>query len=350
MRKVLAIFLAAGITLSTSFAAANLAPEEVFGASCVRGAVPSAYETLKDCGEWFQVSAQNTSPTSVWGAHTPGHTASEYLPVRIPLELQTAVYQDKEANGCALVVSVRFKWNGVPGAVGPSETNKIVEIIPELFDIGAQPPTKGKKDSISLDFKTKSLGWTISWLASSTMTGKNGMGIGTESWNYNLAGSAELGRDSGRKSKGAIVVSDVQLHQDGLKDVLHYTSTVQFREAHNREKDQSFARTALKNIWYASEGQFLWTAKKSGSCGGAGVSVAASYFRTEQNRREACEFRVNNFDILAKTIIGWVPLAGTGAALAEIVLGQLTSVDARENDCLDQSGVKTTPYSGVLFP
>lgn len=351
MRKTLTIVLTVGLTFSAAFAAANLAPDKALGATCVRGVVPAAYATQKTCSDWYQIAAEDKSAGSVWGAHQAGYTATEYKAVTTPLELQTAIYQNESVSTCQLAISVRFKWNGVPGAVGPSLTNVIVETIPELFDSGANPPTKGNNDSITLDFKTKGLGWTIAFVETSTMTGRNGMGKLTETWDYNSADAQTLARIAG-KSKGAIAVSDIQMYQDPTSNsYAHYTSTVQFREAHNRTNKQGSALTALPSIWYASEGQFVWTAKRSSACSGTGVIVAARYFRTEQAVREACEYKVNVFDTLAKGIFSMIPIAGTGGRLAEIVLGQLTSVSARANTCLDKSAEKITPPSApILFP
>ena len=370
MRKVLAIFLAAGLTMSTSFAAANLAPEEVFGASCVRGAIPSAWEE-KACSEWLNISAQPpTNATSVFGAHMVGNNAN-YYPVATPLEIQTSVYQITNTNSsCSLAISVRFKWNGIPGAVGPNAANKIIEIVPTLRSGKVKPPFEGLLDAVAIDFKTKKLGWKLSFDNSSVLTGKNGKTGITENWNLSNGESAKTLYEQGPTGRGwgqgAIQVPSGDgsgFYQDRTAPLfVHYVSTTSFRESHNRTNGQYDTPATLPSIWFTSEGQFIWRATNSNSsCAGSGVSVEASYVRTETVGRNACKFSpFDSLNAIAKIALSVIPIpiiklpreAGSLINIgSEVALGQLGDQILRKEVCGDVAEIrKQSANFSPLFP
>ncbi len=368
MRKVLAIFLAAGLTLSTSFAAANLAPEEVLGASCVRGAIPSSWKELA-CSEWLNISAQpKTTATSVFGAHMVGSNA-DYYPVAIPLQIQTSIYQITNTNSsCSLAISVRFKWNGIPGAVGPNEANKIFEIVPTLRSGTVKPPFEGMLDAVTIDFKTKRLGWKLAFDNSSVLTGMNGKSGITENWNLRNGKSAtnlyEEGPTGRGWGQGAIQVPPNDgsgFYQDQVApSYVHYVSTTSFRESHNRTNLQGNTKDTLPFIWFTSEGQFIWKATNSNSsCAGSGVSVEARYVRTETVRRNACEFSpFDSLNMIARFALSNIPIfanAGIAGELldmkAEVEMGQLGSQTLRKEVCGDVTEIrKQSANFSPLFP
>ena len=368
MRKVLAIFLAAGLTMSTSFAAANLAPEEVFAASCVRGAIPSAWEE-KACSEWLNISAQPPGgATSVFGAHMVGNNAN-YYPATTPLQIQTSVYQITNTNSsCSLAISVRFKWNGIPGAVGPNAANKIIEIVPTLRSGTVKPPFEGLLDAVAIDFKTKKLGWKLAFDNSSVLTGKNGKTGITENWNLSNGESAKTLYEQGPEGKGwgqgAIQVPSGDgsgFYQDRTAPLfVHYVSTTSFRESHNRTNGQYDTPATLPSIWFTSEGQFIWKATNSNSsCAGSGVSVEASYVRTETVGRNACKFSpFDSLNMIARFALSNIPIfsnAGIAGELldmkAEVEMGQLGSQTLRKEVCGDVTEIRRqSARSSPLFP
>ena len=370
MRKVLAIFLAAGLTLSTSFAAANLAPEEVFGASCVRGAIPSAW-VEEACSEWLNISAQPPrGAKSVFGAHMVGNNAN-YYPVAIPLQIQTSIYQiTNTGSSCSLALSVRFKWNGIPGAVGPNAADKIIEIVPTLRSGKVNPPFEGLLDAVVIDFKTKKLGWKLAFDDSSVLTGKNGKTGITENWNLRNGISAttllEQGPTGRGWGQGAIQVPSGDgsgFYQDRTAPLfVHYVSTTSFRESHNRTNGQYDTPATLPSIWFTSEGQFIWKAINSNSsCDGSGVSVTASYVRTETVGRNACKFSpFDSLNAIAEIALSVVPipilkLPREADSLIniglQVALGQLGGEIPRKEVCGDVAEIrKQSANFSPLFP
>ena len=370
MRKVLAVFLAAGLTLSTSFAAANLAPEEVFGASCVRGAIPSAW-VEEACSEWLNISAQPPGRAkSVFGAHMVGNNAN-YYPVAIPLQIQTSIYRiTNTRSSCSLAISVRFKWNGIPGAVGPNAADKIIEIVPTLRSGTVKPPFEGLLDAVVIDFKTKKLGWKLSFDNSSTLTGKNGKTGITENWNLSDGESAktlyEQGPEGRGWGKGAIQVPSGDgsgFYQDRTAPLfVHYVSTTSFRESHNRTNGQYDTPATLPSIWFTSEGQFIWKAINSNSsCDGSGVSVTASYVRTETVGRNACKFSpFDSLNAIAEIALSFIPIPIISLPreaenllniVSEVALGQLGDDIPRTKVCGDVTEIRSqSARSSPLFP
>ena len=359
---VVAAFVASNLIGITG----GLAPQVANAVSCERGAVPALYNYVLHCGNWLSVLPQDTSAESVWGAHKPGST-KKHDPVSVPLQIQLSVFRNTTVRGCSLMASVRFKWNGIPGAVGPSETDIIQETVPEIFNLNGSSPNdiikvpgatvfKGLLDTVNLDIKSRSLGWNVRWSNLSTLVGANGLGTKTENWDFLRPGSTSLAADE-QGNKGGMRVGDVALFQDKTNpDFVHFISSTQFRESHNRTKEQR-PGLGLADIWYTSSGQFLWSVTKASKCEGSALSISANYLRTETDDRERCEYnRMNDWAKASQLIVGSVPIAGNAMnvlkeAAVSGVIGFLLDVKVKADPtCRDRALTVSTPSSKTFFP
>jgi len=340
-------------------------PNTVSAATCVRGAVPAGFNSEKLCQDW---STKADSTSSIFRAHKVG-VKTVYTPVSQPFQTQISVYQDttRPSGTCYLAISVKFKWNGVPGSKAPTL------ITPTLF---RKPfvETKGLPDGIAVELRSSLLGWEWDVLQSSTMTGKNGLTGKTENWNLNATNrpnsdkpfyqrlgdltesdsttyrntSAQGNADG--YSRGAIKVgADVHLGQEGLTAV--YTSTVTFRESHNRgnapELDPGLAST-----WFASEGEFVWTATNTNaSC--KELEVRSIYQRNETINRDAGTYCLPSTSGLMLSAMSFItPASGVGSAIYNLALIGIGEVagrsDSESKSCRsDRYQVFKSSYSTV---
>ena len=203
---------------------------------------------------------------------------------------------------------------------------------------------------------------------SSVLTGKNGKTGITENWNLSNGESAKTLYEQGPEGKGwgqgAIQVPSGDgsgFYQDRTAPLfVHYVSTTSFRESHNRTNGQYDTPATLPSIWFTSEGQFIWKATNSNSsCAGSGVSVEASYVRTETVGRNACKFSpFDSLNMIARFALSNIPIfsnAGIAGELldmkAEVEMGQLGSQTLRKEVCGDVTEIRRqSARSSPLFP
>ena len=302
-------------------------------ATCVRAAVPTDFNSLKLCQDW---STKTDSDSSIFRAHKVGVT-STYTPVTSPLQTQLSVYQNtsKPSSTCYLAISVKFKWNGVPGSKTPTAVTPTLWRQPDL-------ETKGLPDAIAVELKSSLLGWDWSVLQASTMTGKNGLTGTTENWSLNSANRPDSDKPFYRRlgdltqsdsttyyntsatmnadgySRGAIKVgAPVDLGQSGLTAV--YTSTVTFRESHNRGNGPDLD-PGLAATWFTSEGEFVWTATNT-NAGCKTLTLRSIYQRNETIKRDAGHYCLPTTSELLLNAMSFItPASKVGSAIYNVAL------------------------------